>query len=810
MTKAKSIPYKTDSWNVTFDGYDPEDEGRREALCALGNGYLMTRAATPEATADDIHHPGTYRAGLYNRLVQNIEGQNVEDESLVNLPNWLSLTFKAAGGDWFNLDHVKILSYRQTLDLRRGALYRQLSFKDQYGNETSLLETRFVSMAQPHLLALRIELRPENWSGVLEVRAGIGADVTNNLDKEVPYEERHLTFRESGRLATGGIWLLCCTTQSRSEIAVAGRTRVWLDSEPCARLPEGSRPTAGLEESFSLHVEEKQAVVIEKRAAVYTSRDLAISECGEAARQALEQAPDFSSLFAAHERSWDLLWGRCQLELSEPKPLLAARLHLFHVLQNASPHTAELDAGIPSRSWGEAYRGHIFWDELFVFPLLTFRIPALARSLLLYRYRRLNEARRLATSHGLRGAMFPWRSASTGREETPAFQPYPPSGHWLPDDTRLQRHIGAAVAHSVWTYGQATGDAEFMSDYGAELLLEVARFWASLATFNPERGRFEIHGVVGPDEYHTAYPDAATPGIDNNSYTNLMAVWTILRGIEALSALTPSRQAELCQLLALTQTELDHWEVVSRKMYIPFRQDGIIDQFEGFEQLQTLDLDAFQAEHGKTRVDWVLEAQGDTVNRYQVAKQADTLTLFFLLPEAEVKHLLERLGYAFDHETFKRTFDLYSAQTPHESSLSRIIHAGVLAHLDRSASWQLFEEAQFPDLAAVKSESTAQGVHLGAMAGTVYLLQHHYLGLTVGSDGLRLEPALPEALGDLSMGLRYRHNELRCDVTDRLLTVASAASNAEAVTLLYRQDMRSLMPGEQVSFDIDLQSRGLT
>ena len=793
------------TWQITFEGYDPEDEGRREALCTLGNGYLVTRAAAPSATADGVHYPGTYRAGLYNRLVSSVEGEQGENESLVNLPNWLPLTFRIGEGDWFAIDEVHLLSYRQTLDLRCGVLRRDLRFRDPQGRETTLRETCLVSMAQPHLAGLRVELIVENWSGDLEVRSALDGDVVNNLDGDMPNSERHLELLETGTMPAGGVWLKSRTTQSRIEVALAAQTRVWVGSQPVQGETQDGAPVE-VAERFRGQVSEGTTVVIEKLAALYTSRDPAISESAEAAQQAVRRASGFEGLLEAHQRAWELLWGRCRVEIGAAEPLLAVRFNLFHILQTASLHTSDLDAGIPSRSWQEGYRGQIFWDELFVFPLLTFRIPALARELLLYRYRRLDEARHLAQKHGYRGAMFPWRSASTGREETPAFQPYPPSGHWLRDDTRLQRHIGAAVAHSVWYYVRATGDSEFMSDYGAELLLEVARFWASIATYNAQLDRFEIHGVVGPDEFHTAYPDAEEPGISNNAYTNLMAVWTLTKALEVLEELTPSRRNELCQLLTLTPEELDHWDEVSRKMYVPFYSDGILNQFEGFERLRELDLDAFQEQHGDTRVDWVLEAKGDSVNNYQVAKQADTVMLFFLLPKAEVTSLLARLGYRFDHAMFRRTVDYHLQRTRHESSLSQIVYAGAFVHLDLAASWKLFEEAQFPDLAAVRSEGAAQGVHLGAMAGTVYLLQHHYLGLSAEKGALRVEPALPEALGSLSMDVRYRHNELRLEATDDQLTVSSAASNAEVIKVISGEQEQQLRPSESVTFDLQKQA----
>lgn len=276
-----------------------------------------------------------------------------------------------------------------------------------------------------------------------------------------------------------------------------------------------------------------------------------------------------------------------------------------------------MDVGIPARGWtGEDYRGHIFWDETFVLGFLSCRFPAIVRSILLYRYRRLDEARQLARQHGYRGAMFPWRSASTGREETPRFQFNLLSKRWMRDNTCLQRHIGAIIAYTVWHYYITTNDQVFLSDWGAELLIEIARFWASFATYNHERDRYEILGVVGPDEYHTMYPEAKTPGINNNTYTNLMAVWTLCRAREALDQLPSSRQAELWQVLELSQDEIDQWDVVSCKMYVSFHDDGILSQYEGFERLQAFNIEQFHEQHGKQRIEWTLEAEGDEINHY--------------------------------------------------------------------------------------------------------------------------------------------------------------------------------------------------
>src|SRR5690606_305431 len=214
----------------------------------------------------------------------------------------------------------------------------------------------------------------------------------------------------------------------------------------------------------------------------------------------------------AHTLAWKHLWRRFDIHLRPAGELrlnvpMLLRLNMFHLLQAASLNSIGLDIGVPARGWtGEAYEGHIFWDELFIFPTLNLRTPEITRSLLMYRYRRLDEARAAARAAGYRGAMFPWQSGSDGQEQTQELNFNERSQRWIPDNSYLQRHVGAAVAYNVWQYYQVTADVEFLYFYGAELILDIARFWSSIATFNPTRERYEIHGVMGPDEYHERYP----------------------------------------------------------------------------------------------------------------------------------------------------------------------------------------------------------------------------------------------------------------------------------------------------------------
>jgi len=378
----------------------------------------------------------------------------------------------------------------------------------------------------------------------------------------------------------------------------------------------------------------------------------------------------------------------------------------------------------------------------------------------------------------------------------------PRSGRWVPDQTHLQRHVGSAVAFNVWSYVTTTGDWEFLDHYGAEVLLEIARFWGSAAEHDPTMGRFRIRGVVGPDEFHTAYPDADRPGIDDNAYTNVMASWTLTRALEALELLPASRREELCARLGLEPAERAHWDEVSRKLYVPFH-DGLLSQFEGYPRLQELDWERYRRSHGDLhRIDRILEAEGDSPNRYKVSKQADVLMLFYLLSAEELAELFRRLGYPFDPAAIPRTVDYYSARTTHGSTLSRVVGSWVLARSDRPRSWGLFREALESDIADVQGGTTAEGIHLGAMAGTVDILQRAYTGLETREGLLRFAPRLPKEIAALRCRLRYRGQTLAVELTARSLRVRSPWKGASTVTIALGDRVRTLAGGEECVLEV--------
>lgn len=799
------------AWSLLYQDYDPARERMRESLCTLGNGYFETRGAAAWARADDVHYPGTYLAGVYDRLQTDVAGRTLENESLVNCPNWLALTFRLDGGEWFDESTVTLSSCSQELDLKRGMLSRSLVFEDLAGRRSTLSERRLVSMADMHVAALELSLAPENWSGTIEVRTALDGRVVNaGAALYGPFSNRHLVPLASEVYEDDKAFLLVCTSQSDVRVAQAARTRVRRNGtveRVARRAIEGAGYTA---QDLVLEVRQGETVAIEKTLAMYTSRDHAISECGLAARKALARAPAFEKLAAAHRLAWKQLWRRFDVHLrpAEPRftlnvPMLL-RLNMFHLLQAVSLNSIGLDIGVPARGWtGEAYLGHVFWDELFIFPTLNFRTPEITRSLLMYRYRRLPEARAAAQAAGLEGAMFPWQSGSDGQEETQELNLNHRSMRWMADNSHLQRHVGSAVAWNVWQYFQVTCDYEFLQFYGAELILEIARFWSSLASFDEARGRYVIRGVMGPDEFHDAYPDADRPGLDNNAYTNVMAVWVLARALDMLEVLPPMRSAELTRKLGLDQNEIERWNDISRRMFVPFHDGVIISQFDGYENLEELDWDRYRLRYGNIqRLDLILEAENDSPNRYKLAKQPDVLMLLYLFSAEELTALFTRLGYAFDPASIPANIDYYDARSSHGSTLSRVVHAWVLARSDRPRAMRYFAEALQSDVSDIQQGTTDEGVHLGAMAGTVDLVQRVSTGIEATGGVLRLNPRLPEELERLDLRLRYRSQTLDLRLTHDALTVRSRPTSAAPIRLALGEDTIELEAGATRQFDL--------
>lgn len=795
-----------DSWRLGYHRYETENAAVQEALCTMGNGYLAVRGVGAEAKADNIRYPGTYIAGGYNRVETEIGEHVVENEDLVNWPNWLPLTFRTAGEEWFDLDKVNVLSYRKEIILSHGILVRYLEIEDQALRRTFIEERRFVSMDEKHLGGVEWSITPINWSGQVEILTMIDGAVKNQgVARYKRLNSEHLNIVDMGIVQEDIIFLEARTKRSGILMCQAAKTNVYEGGSLASMGRETVKHDKSIAQKISIECQKHKTYTVEKLVSFYTSKDFAISNPRHASMKLSRNVGRFAHMMEKHQLRWSQLWYHFDLKLRDmPQENLALRMHIFHLLQTACGNTIDLDASVPARGLhGEAYRGHIFWDELFIFPFYYFRLPELSRALLMYRYRRLESAKRLAAQEGYEGALFPWQSGSDGEEESQQLHLNPKSGRWLRDYTYLQRHINGAIVYNVVKFYEATDDHEFIHHYGAELVFEIVKFWASAVKLCALSNRYELRQVVGPDEFHTHYPGADEPGLSNNAYTNYLASWSMKKALQIYQLLSETRKSELLENLNLTTDDLVQWEKVSRNMLIPFHEDCYISQFSGYENLKEFDWKTYRERYDDlSRLDRILEAENDDINRYKVNKQADALMLFYLFSADELVEHFQWLNYPFDPSCIPGNIHYYLDDSTNGSTLSRIVHSWVLTRTDRKRSWQLFKEALESDLMDIQKGTTGEGIHLGAMAGTIDIAQRCFTGIEIRKDVLWFNPLLPDELNGIEFRMRYRSHWLRIAVDHHLLRINIERSYFGGGRIGFKDRIFTFQQGDKFEFPL--------
>jgi trehalose/maltose hydrolase-like predicted phosphorylase len=707
-------------WTLSEDSFTRQHQNHAETIFNIGNGYLSTRGALEEG------YPGERRATFLHGVFDDIA---IVFTELANAPDWLELQLMLEG-ERFRLDEGELLEYKRSLDLRSGLLVRSVRWRSPHGRITRLEFERFASLADPHLCILRVRITPEDYSGTVEARAGINGEIDNEGYKHWDWAG------QSAEAET--LWLHSRTRGTRLDLALAARLTLSAPSEiekqawdvlnhPC--LVRGAKLNKG------------ETAVIEKVAAIYTSRDL--PEPLAAAQAALAQLPAdaWQLLWEPHRLAWEKYWQSCDVEIDgDDEAQIAMRFSMFQLLVAAPRSDEHVNIGAKTLS-GYGYRGHAFWDtEIFMLPFFTYTLPDVAHNLLSYRYHNLDGARRKARGNGFQGAQYPWESAATGDEVTPTWVPH------FADHTKMVRiwtgdieiHISAMICFALRQYWAATGDDQFMLTRGAEIFFEVARFWASRAEWNKQAGRYEYRDVIGPDEYHEH--------VDNNAYTNAFARWSLLTArtlMDWIEKKDPQAAAATRKRLKLEDAELERWKYVADRIYFAYDpQNGLIEQFEGYYERRFVDLPAMEP-RGES-VQAILGIEG--ANLAQILKQPDVVMLAYLLPDL------------FDERSLVANYDFYTARTDHTygSSLGPSIQAIMACRLGKQEeAYEHFIRAARADLRDVRGNA-GDGIH-GASAGGIWQAAvFGFGGLRVGDQGWTVSPHLPHHWKKLSFRFTYR------------------------------------------------------
>ena len=721
-----------ETWFIREIEFNPERLHPQETVFTIGNGYLGTRGAFEEG------YPGARPATLIHGVFDDAPMVYTE---LANAPDWLPFVL-VVSGECFGMHRGEVLDYQRTLDMRRGLLTRRVRWRSPAGHTVDLHIERFASLADPHVLAIRYRVTPLDFDGLLEFRAGLNGYVDN--DGYV-----HWDWVDQGN-EDGLVWLHSRTRRSGIELgqaaalAISGGDEVTervMDCQNCPSMVAVCQARRG------------QTITADKLVTIYTSRDLEQRGVVEAAREKLEallqQGLSYEDLRTAHEAAWAEVWSASDVIIEgDDVAQRAVRYNLFQLLIAAPRHDDRVS--IPGKTLsGFGYRGHVFWDtEIFMLPFFTFTQPRLARNLLMYRYHTLPGARRKARANGYEGAQYAWESALTGDETTPKWVPGPDGELvriWTGD---IQLHITADVAYAIWQYWQATGDDEFMRDYGAEIVLDTAVFWGSRVEYNAECDRYEINDVIGPDENHEH--------VNNNVFTNRMVQWHLETALETLAWLRrehPDKAAELEERLDLNPQRLAHWaDILGCLRILHDPETGLMEQFEGFFELEDIDWQALEPRSQSIQALLGIER----TNQVQALKQPDVLMLLYLLRDR------------YDLETKRVNWDYYEPRTDHThgSSLGPAIHAVLACELGMpKVAYEYFMQAALADLEDLRG-NTADGIHGGSAGGVWQAVVFGFAGLQLTDDGHTLNPRLPPHWRRLAFNFWHRGKKVRVDLPE--------------------------------------------
>jgi alpha,alpha-trehalose phosphorylase len=726
--------FPIEPWSLTEIGLEHASLGVHESVFALANGHIGLRGSFEEGEPSVI--PGTYLNGFFEeRPLPYAEagyGFPEQGQTMVNVTDGKLIRLLVKDSP-LDLNYGEIVEHRRTLDLRAGVLRRVTEWQSPGGRTVRVTSTRLVSLARRSIAAIQYQVEVTDDLGDLyvAVQSDLLANEAGHTTSGDPRSAAALAKPLQSELAVARgrrAVLVHRTKRSRLRVA-AGMDHVIEIPDTCTEDIEAMGDLARY--TLAARIPPRGVLKLTKFLAYgWSSRrsDAAVRDQVEAALATAKLA-GFERLLREQRELLDQHWDEADVEIEGDDELQqAVRVGMFHVLQAGLRGERQ---AIPAKGLtGPGYDGHAFWDtEAYVLPVLTYTAPHAARDALRWRHSILDKARDRAKILGLRGAAFPWRTIRG--EEC--------SGYWPAGTAAF--HINADIADAVVRYWNATLDEDFDRDFGAELLVETARLWASLGHFDVEHG-FRIDGVTGPDEY--------TAVVDNNVFTNLMAQRNLREAAEAVR-----RQPDVACRLEVTEDEVEVWLRAAALMAVPYdTQRGVHMQSDAFTHHEEWDFEHTPPE----KYPLLLHYPYFDIYRKQVVKQADLVMA------------LHMRGDAFTLEEKIADFAYYEARTTRDSSLSASQQAVVAAETGHlQLAYDYWAEAALTDLQNLHHNS-GHGLHIASLAGGWTVAVAGFGGLRDHNGELTFGPRLPERISRLRFRVVYRGRRLTVAVTKQTAT----------------------------------------
>ncbi len=715
-------------WHIIEEGFDPNVNRVSESLFSIGNGKFGQRANFEERYSGDSLQ-GNYVAGVYypdkTRVGWWKNGYPEYFAKVLNAPNWLGLNIKINNIN-IDLASCKVSKFKRVLDMGHGTLHRSFIATNKDGITVTAEITRFCSLAQSNLGVINYNFSVDK-DATIEIESYTDGKIEN---EDSNYDEKFWTGIETTAQENHTL-LIAETKKTNFIVGVHTSTQINLNEK---NVVFNSKKLTKKYTEISTVFDAKggDKISIEKRAIIISSLDFDKEKIKESCIEISKQSKDISylTLLSNHQNAWKLKWEESDIVIEgDVSAQQAIRFNIFQLNCTYTGEDERLNIG-PKGFTGEKYGGSTYWDtEAYCLPFYQATAPTnVARNLLIYRYKHLQKAIENAEKLGFKNGAALYPMVTMNGEEC--------HNEW--EITFEEIHRNGAIAYAIFDYIKYTSDKKYLAEYGLEVLIGIARFWAQRVNWSEDKNRYVMLGVTGPNEFEN--------NVNNNWYTNKIAAWCLDYCREAIEYVGANFSIDYARIVKVTDfnlSETEEWKKISDNMYYPFSEKhGVFLQQDGFLDKELIPVSKLPDAERPIVEHW----SWDRILRSCYIKQADTLQgLYFFEDE-------------YTNEELKKHYDFYEPLTVHESSLSPCVHSILAAKLgDEKRAYEFYLRTARLDLDDYNND-TRDGLHITSMAGTWMSIVKGFAGMRVIDNELTFKPFLPANWTSFSFKVRFHGN----------------------------------------------------
>lgn len=721
---------RPDEWSIIEEGFIPEYNEISESLCSIGNGRMGHRANFEEAYSGDTLQ-GSYVAGIYYPDKTKVgwwkNGYPEYFAKVLNAPSWIGIDVEV-DGEVLDLAQCEILAFKRLLNMRKGYLERQAKVKMASGKIIEIHSKRFCSIVDDECGAIRYAIKALNFTGNVTVTPSVDASIKN---KDANWNE---TFwvEVSKLVKNAQAYIVAATKKTDFHVATGMKFRLYVNGKELETFTVFRRKRDKYAAcTVDVPLTEGSELVLYKYASVLSSENHPKEDLLKNCQDVLKgfEKKGFEKALKEQADAWQAKWDASDIVIEgDIAAQQGIRFNIFHLNQTYTGEDERLNIG-PKGFTGEKYGGSTYWDtEAYCLAFyLSNADEKVARNLLIYRYKHLEKAIENAQKLGFTEGAALYPMVTINGEEC--------HNEW--EITFEEIHRNGAMAYAIADYINYTGDKKYLAEYGLEVLIAIARFWAQRVHWSSLRNQYVIHGVTGPNEYEN--------NVNNNWYTNYIARWCLAYTLKSLEYVQthypPQYQAILDKTHFKTELETTRWKDICDKIFLPEdRNLGIFLQQDNYLDKDLLTVSDLRPEDRPLNQKW----SWDRILRSCFIKQADVLQGLYMFEDD------------FDSATHQRNFDFYEPRTVHESSLSPCVHvilAAKIGHFDKA--YEMYLRTSRLDLDDYNND-TEDGLHITSMAGTWMSVVKGFGGMRVKNDTLHFNPHLPKAWESIAFKVRFR------------------------------------------------------